>query len=320
MLKSLLTAAALVIALTAPGHAEYPEKPIRYLLHVSPGGATDIMARKMASGLEKVLGVSVVVENRAGGRGAAQLAELAAAAPDGYTIGAVTNTHLGSFNQTLKQYGVDSFDWVARLVTEPYLLAVRGESQIKSMRDLAKAATDAPGSVIMAGFVRGSGGHFAWEMIAQAMGLDSAAVRWVPYDSAGDAVTAVLGGHGEITIHHVDMVKDHVAAGSLRVIGVMADERLPQFPDVPTLREQGVEVDTSWQQFRGVIGPKGIPADVKAKLGAAMEEVLNSAEMKEYFEETSLVSAYLPPEGFTDFAKDQDALTKAWMAKLGLQQ
>lgn len=318
MFTRFLFALAVGLGLSGAAHAEYPDRPIRFILHVSPGGATDIMGRKLAQGLEKELGVPVVVENKAGGRGAAQLADLSSAKSDGYTIGAVTNTHIGAFNQTLKQYNIDSFDWIARLVTEPYLIAVRANSTIKSMKDLAAAANEKPGSVVIAGFVRGSGGHFAWEMMAKALGLDSKKVRWVPYDSAGDAVTALLGGHGEVTIHHVDLVKQHVGSGTMRVIGIMADERVSQFPDVPTLKEQGLEIDSAWQQFRGVIGPKNIPSDVKAKLAGAIEQILKTREMQTYFKETSLESAYLSAKDFAANAARQDELTKEWIKTLGL--
>lgn len=318
MVARLLFALLVSLSFSGTAYAEYPDHPIRFVLHVSPGGATDIMGRKIAQGLEKELGVPVIIENKAGGRGAAQLADLRSAKPDGYTIASVTNTHVGAFNQTLKQYSVEDFDWIARLVTEPYLVAVRSDSKIMSMNDLAKAATEKPGSVVIAGFVRGSGGHFAWEIMAKEMGLDSSKVKWVPYDSAGDAVTALLGGHGEVTIHHVDLVKSHVASGTMRVIGVMADERAAQFPEIQTLKQQGLNVDTAWQQFRGVMGPKNMPADVKEKLAGAINRVLKTPEMQAYFKETSLVDAYLPPAEFTSFAVRQDEITKHWMETLGL--
>ncbi|WP_162375664.1 tripartite tricarboxylate transporter substrate binding protein [Ancylobacter sp. TS-1] len=323
MLKTLFRTAliaAAIAAAPAAARADYPDKPIRYLLHVSPGGATDVMARKLAVAMEKILGVSIVVENKPGGRGAAQLAELSAAKPDGYTIGAVTSTHIGAFNQTLKQYTVDSFDWIARLVNEPYLIVVNQSSKITSMKDLVAAANANPGSVVMAGFVRGSGGHFAWEIMAKSADLDSRKVRWVPFDSVGDAVTAALGNHAEVAIAYVDLVKTHVDAGSLRVIGVMSDERVPQFPNVPTLKEQGFAADTSWQQMRGIIGPKGIPEPIKAKLADAVKQALLTPELKAYIEESALFPAFLPPADFTTNAALQDKLTKQWMETLGLKR
>lgn len=317
-IKQIALAATIASAPVSALAQQYPSEPVRYVLHVSPGGATDVMARRLSAELEKALGQPFVVENMPGGRGAAQLAELAAAKPDGYTLGSVTSTHIGAMNQTLKQYNVDSFDWIARLATEPYLVVVPADSPIKSMKDLVDQATAEPGSLIMAGFVRGSGGHFAWEIMAKAAGLPSENVRWVPYDSVGDAVTATLGKHAGAAIAYVDLVKGHVESGTLRVIGIMSQERVPQFPDVPTLKEQGYAADTSWQQMRGIIAPKGMPEDVKATLAAAVEAALQTPEMKTYYEESSLLNAFMGPADFTAQAKKEDATTKALMQELGL--
>ena len=299
---------------------DYPDRPVRYVLHVTPGGATDVMARRLSIELEKELGQPFVVENKAGGRGATQLADVAKSKPDGYTIASVTSTHIGAMNQTLKQYNVDSFDWVARLATEPYLVAVPADSDIQTMQDLVAKAKEAPGTLVMAGFVRGSGGHFAWELMAKSAGLDSKSVRWVPYDSVGDAVTATLGHHADATIAYVDLVKSHVQSGALRVIGIMAKERVPQLPDVPTLAEQGFDADTSWQQMRGIIGPKGIPDDVKQTLADAVSAALKAPEMTKYFEESSLLPAFLGPQDFTAYAAQEDKTTRDLMQQLGLTQ
>jgi tripartite-type tricarboxylate transporter receptor subunit TctC len=312
-----LIVSAIMPATSSWAQAAYPEQPIRYLLHVSPGGATDVMARKLAVGLEKILGKPIIVENKAGGRGAQQMVELTRSKPDGYTIGAVTSSHIGAFNQTLKQFNVDSVEWITDLVEEPYIFVVPKDSPIKSMKDMADAIRMKPGFVV-AGFVRGSGSHFAWEMYAKAAGLPKANINWVPYDSVGDAVTAVLGHHAQATIAYLDLVKDHVEAGNLRVIGVMTDRRMAQLPDVPTLHEQGFDVDTSWQQFRGIIGPKGMPDAIKAKLASAAAAVINTDDMKKYIDDASLEVDLKNPAEFTAYAKKQDQLTKEWMRTLGL--
>jgi tripartite-type tricarboxylate transporter receptor subunit TctC len=321
MVRSSLVASAVVATILATmagaARAEYPERQIRYLLHVSPGGATDVMARKLANAMEKLLGKPLIVENRAGGRGAAQLVELTGAKPDGHTIGAVTASQIGAFNQTLKQFNVDSIDWITGLVQEPYLFVVQAGSPIRGMQDLQKAIKEKPGFVV-SGFVRGSGSHFAWEMFAKAAGLPRQNVNWVPYDSVGDAVTAVLGRHGQVTIAYLDLIKDHIAAGNLRVIGTMTDKRLDQLPDVPTLREQGFDVDTTWQQFRGIIGPKGMPDAIKARLAAAAAEAMHGEDMQKYVKEASLVVDLMKPADFTAYAHKQDQITKEWIRTLGL--
>lgn len=319
LIRLLLAALAASTAAATPSGAQgtYPERPIRYVLHVSPGGATDVMARKLAIGLEKVLGKSIVVENKPGGRGATQMVEITNAKPDGYTIGAVTSSHIGSFNQTLKQFSIDSIDWIAGLVEEPFLFVVHKDNPIKDIKGLTEAIKAKPGFVV-SGFTRGSGSHFAWEIFAKAAGLPAANVNWVPYDSVAAAVTSVLGKHGQTTVAYLDLVKDHVTAGNIRVIGVMTEKRLPQLPDVPTLGEQGYKVDTTWQQFRGIIGPKGIPDAIKSRLADAVAQVMETPDLKKYTQEGSLVVNVMKPAEVTAYARRQDQTTKEWMKALNL--
>ncbi len=317
-LKALLVAmVATTIFAAAPAQAEYPDHPIRYILHVSPGGATDVMARKLGSELEKVMGQPFVIENRPGGRGASQMVELTRAAPDGYTIGAVTNSHLAAFNQTLKQYNVGSLTWIAKLVYEPFVFVVRSDSNIHDMQGLIKAIKDEPGKAVIAGFQKGSASHIAWEMLMQAAKLPSNSVNWVPYDSVRAGVVAVLGGHGLATVAYVGLVKDQVAAGTMRVIGVMADKRVEQLPDVKTLKEQGIDAPTSWTQWRGVVGPKNMPDDIKNKLAQAIEKVMRSDEMKTFVHNDSLVADVMGPAEFTKFVTEQDKITADWLKTLG---
>ena len=310
-----LTATLLIAA--APARAEYPDHPIRYVLHVSPGGATDVMARKLGTELQKVLGQPFVIENRPGGRGASQMVELTKAAPDGYTIGAVTNTHLAAFNQTLKQYNVGSLTWIAKLVYEPYVFVVRKDSPVQDMQGLLKTIKDQPGKTVIAGFVRGSGSHVAWEMLMQTAKLPSNSVNWVPYDSVRDGVVAVLGGHGLATVAYVGLVKDQVEAGNLRVIGVMADKRVEQLPEAKTLKEQGIDVPTGWTQWRGVVGPKNMPDDIKNKLAGAIQKVMASDEMKKFVHNDSLVADVQGSADFTKFVTEQNKITVDWLKQLG---
>lgn len=152
--------AALAASVTTPVLAQdYPVGDIRYILHVKPGGATDVMARRLADGLQKELGVNVIVENRDGGSGARQMAQLTRAAPDGQTIGSVTASHLGMLQQS-DSFNVNSVDWACNLVLDPYLLAVRSDSPINNLQDLVAAAKANPGSLSVAGFGEASGGRW----------------------------------------------------------------------------------------------------------------------------------------------------------------
>jgi tripartite-type tricarboxylate transporter receptor subunit TctC len=312
-----LAAAAAFTVLPLTAHAEYPDHPIRYVLHVSPGGATDVMARKLGVELQKVMGQPFVIENRPGGRGAAQMVELSHSKPDGYTIGSVTSSHLSAFHMTLKQYNVGSLTWIAKLVSEPYVFVVRKDNPIKDMKGLIEAIKAKSGKVVIAGFTRGSGSHIAWEMLMHAAKLPDKSVNWVPYDSVRGGVIAVLGGHGLATVAYVGLVEDQVAAGNLRVIGGMADTRVEPLPDVKTLKEQGIDVPTSWTQWRGVVGPKNMPEAVKNKLAAAIEKAMNDDEMKKFVRNDSLVYDVQGPAEFTKFVKEQDTITEDWLKRLG---
>ena len=316
VLLSLLAAGALFVAVPR-AQAAYPDHPIHYVLHVSPGGATDVMARKLGSVLQKDLKVPIVIENRPGGRGAAQMAELTHSKPDGYTIGSATSSHIAEFHQTLRQYNIKSVTWLARLVTDPYLFVVPADSKIMSMKDLAAAIKAQAGKMVVSGFVKGSGANIAWEMFMASAGLPSTDVNWVPYNSVGGGVTAILGGHGAATVAYYGLVKDQVAAGHLRIIGVIAPKRLPDLPNVPTVEEQGFKVPTFWNQWRGVIAPANMPPAIANKLAAAIKTALMSPDMQAYIKNDSLQLDYAGPAGFTAFIKQQDGVTLTWLKKLG---
>lgn len=310
----------MLLAVSPMTRAAYPDQPIRYVLHVSPGGATDVMAREISTVMQKETKVPVVVENRPGGRGAAEMAELTRAKPDGYTIGAATSTHLAEFHQTLRRYNIDSVDWIARLVTEPYIFVVPTTSKVFSMKDLAGEIKAHPGQLVVAGFVKGSGANIAWEMFMASAHLASSDVNWVPYNSVGGGVTAILGGHGSATVAYYGLVKDQVAAGHLRIIGVIATKRLASLPNVPTVEEQGFDVPATWSQWRGIIAPKGMPVAVQNEVAAAVHRALESPEMKQYIQNNALEYDYAGPAAFTSFVKAQDGITATWLKQLGFTQ
>lgn len=311
--------ATVLLCMGAPviGQAqEFPAGDLRYLLHVEPGGATDVMARRLAEQLQNQLGVNVIVENRSGGSGARQMAQLARADADGLTLGSVTASHLGMFEQS-GQFTSDSVEWACNLVLEPYLLAVRTDSGIDSLADLVETAKAAPGSISVAGFGQASGGHVAWLMFNEAAGMADGVVNWVPYDSVGDAVTATLGGHNNVAIGYIGLVKQHVEAGTMKVIGIMSDKRSEIMPDVPTYAEAGYTVDTRWQQFRGIIVPQDTPIEAQEALCGAVETALKTPELQKYITDSDLIEGYMPPAEFTEFVKAQEAATKTWLARLG---
>lgn len=315
-----LLAIFLVVLFASRANSQYPEEQIRYIVHVQPGGAADVLARKLAAGLRDELGQNIIVENRPGGRSARQMAVLTRADADGYTIGSVTASHIVAFNQFLARYDIDSIEWVARLVVDPYVIAVGAESPIKSLRDLVAFVQENPGELQVAGFYDGSGGHIAWEIFANVAGISRRDVRWIPYDSVNQAVTAVLGGHADVTVSYVGLVRGHVTTSRLRVLGIMADEPPELLPDIPTFRQAGFDVDTSWQQFRGLVAPKGMPADHKARLAAAVENVMAQTNFQQYLTDAQLNYGFMGPEQFEAFVQRQNVSAQDWLKELGLME
>lgn len=311
----ILAAAAAAIAFASPGLAnDWPGGELRYLLHVNPGGATDVMARRLADGLQQVLDVNVVVENRPGGSGARQMAQLSMAGTDGRTIGSVTASHLGMFASS-GEFTIDSAEWACGLVLDPYLLAVRAESPHQTLDDLVEAAKAEPGRLSIAGFGEGSGGQIAWMMFEEAAGLSDGQINWVPYNSVSDGVVAALGGHNDVVIAYIGLVRQHVAAGNMRVLGIMSDSRAEAMPEVPTYGEAGYDVNTNWQQFRGVIMPAGTPMEHREALCDAVEAVMETEEMRSYIAESELVPGFMRPDAFRAFVEAQNELTQSWMAR-----
>ena len=316
--KTLAVAAAVAASTTATvlWAEEYPLDQLDYILHVRPGGATDVLARKLATALEEELGATIVVENRNGGSGAKQMAVLTRKDGDGATFGSVTASHLGMFLRT-GNYTVEDVAFACRMIVDPYLLVVSGDSEIDNLADLAAAAKADPGALSIAGFGEGSGGQIGWKIIEQAAGLSEGDVKWIPYDSVRDGIVAALGGHNDIAIAYVGLTRQHVENGDLKVIGIMADDSPELMPTAVPFSDQGFDVDNNWQQFRGVIMPRDTPAELQTALCDAVERVMDSDDFQAFMQDSGLNYGFQGPEEFNVFIEAQDAATKTWFDRLG---
>ncbi|MED4600465.1 tripartite tricarboxylate transporter substrate binding protein [Paenibacillus validus] len=291
----------------------FPTKPITILVHTKAGGPTDAMARELAKSAEKFLGQQVLIENKPAGSGAEQLADLAKAKPDGYTLGALTPTQIGMWNSNLKkQFKLESFSYVAGVQIDPYVIVVHADSPYKTLNDLVEAMKQKKLNVGGYGSI-GSGHNIAWNIFAEKAGVKAS---WVAYESTGEAVTVLLGKHIDVANSNPGQVSEYVRSGKLRVLGVMAEKRLPEFPDVPTYKEAGYDVDTSWAQFRGIFAPAGVPEEVLLKINDAFAKAMATEEFKTYMKNAQMVDGTMDHSQFTEYVKKQDTLTKTWLEKL----
>lgn len=296
--------------------ANFPNQKITYVLHVSPGGATDVLARLIAKPMSKELGVPIIVQNRPGGGGAVEMNILTHSKPDGYTIGSVTASHIGRFHTTLTQYNVHSISWIARLVVDPFLIVVPENSPFHTLGDLVKYARAHPNQLSVGSYGGvGSASNIVWEMLADKEKITG---EWVPYKSVSSAVTAALGNHINAAIAYTDLVKEYVRAHKLRALGVLNKTRVSALPNVPTFAEAGYPIDSNWEQFRGIIAPPGMPADIKKVLADAALKAMKTKTLQNYMRKNDLVDGSMNSAEFTKYAEHRNQVTVMWLKKLNL--
>ena len=318
---SIIGAGLLALSIAGPASADgFPSEPIRYELHSSAGGSTDAMARLIAPIAAGFLGQKIVVENMNGGGGAKQMRYIThTAKPDGYTIGSTTGSLIGRMNTVLKgQFAVKDFQWVTGLLKDPFVFAVPPDSPAKNLKDFVKMITSHPGKYKIAGFAVGGAQWIAWNIFADGAGFKATDAVWVPYSSMGPAAVATVGHHADMTVNFVGRTLQHVRAGNLRYLAIMSDERSPSIPDVPTIHEAGYpKVDSTFVQFRGIVAPKGVPADRIAKINDAFIKTMKSERIVEWLKKTGKTPMDYGPEKFTKFAEHMNEVTAHYVKGLG---
>lgn len=274
----------------------YPSKPITLIVPWAPGGGTDVVARALAKPAGDYLGVQITVVNRPGGSGAVGLAEAMRAKPDGYTL-AVLPVELAFLNQTgLYPFGLDAFEPVILVNSDPAGLTVRANANWKNASDFIQYAKANPGKAA----IGHSGAGLLWHLAAVALEKATGAkFTLVPYDGAAPAIKALLGGEIEAVTVSVPEVASQVIPGNLKLLGVMDNQRFPMFPDVPTLKEQGFNVAIT--TFRGIGAPAGTPKEVVDKLHDAFKHALESDGYKELMSKLGFGIAYRNPEDYKVF-------------------
>jgi tripartite-type tricarboxylate transporter receptor subunit TctC len=278
-----------LLCLPSPGSvlADYPDRPITMIISFGPGGATDLSTRALSKALEKQLGQPIIVTNKPGGGTAVGISAIASAKADGYTIGTTLWTGPALLPHTMDvSFGVDSFDYIAIVGRYLFGVAVRSDSEIKTLKDLTDHAKANPGKVKYSVSGIATPPHLAMVSLGKATG-----VKWdvVPYKSGAEAATALLGGHVDFTSGNPLDVIPFIEAGKMRFLASMSDIRWKWLPDVPTVRELGYNFDMN--AFLGYGAPKGVPEAVMKKLSDAFSNAFNDPEFQQ-----NLEKAYVIPE------------------------
>lgn len=310
---ALLLASILMTGLLAQSKANFPKKPITVICPWSAGGGTDTILRSLSKEAEKTLGQTITVVNQTGGGGAVGHAAIMNARPDGYTVGMITFELNSLPPQGLIPFTFKDFDPIMRINTDGAALTVLKDAPFNSVKEFVEYAKAHPGEVTIGNSGPGSVWHIAAGLLAAKTGID---VKYVPYDGAAPAVTALVGGHITAVSVSVAEVQSQVKSGLLKIIGVMDTKRADIFPDVPTFKEQGYDVVmVTW---RGLALPKKVPANIRKIIIDAYKKGFDSQDFKDFSKKVGLGLAYLNDKEFSTFLADNAKSVEATMDKLGL--
>ena len=295
---SLASVAGLSVA--QPG--AWPSKPVRIVVPFTPGGTTDMVARLIGVELGKLLGQSVIVENKPGAGTVIGVDYVAKQPADGYTLVCVANSFTA--NKTLvKNLPYDTskdLQPVALMGLSEHVLATHPSSGIKTLVDLKKAALAKPGSLTYASFGNGTLAHLSGALLCQMMGID---MIHVPYKGQGPALTDLLGGQVSVMFGNWSEFRGHIESGKLQALGMATKQRSRFAPNVPTLAEQGVALESnSWQ---GLLAPAGTPDAVVQRLNAEVNKALASPNVIKVFNESGVVSQAGSVAQFTSFVNSE---------------
>ncbi len=300
--------AATSAALTTPGivraNTGFPDQPIRLIVPWSAGGATDMVLRVIGEAVAKNLGQPVITDNRPGASGTMGASYLAGQArPDGYTLSQMPTTVLRMpyMSNSVSFDPLKDFTWVSQLTGYTFGIAVRADSPFKKLQDLFDWAKANPGKLTYGTSGVGTSIHLTMEQIALDRGLD---LLHVPFRGVADDMVALMGGSVMASADSSGWAP-LVADGKLRLLCVWTAERLKQFPDVPTLRECGIDMVVT--SAFGVAGPKDMDPAVVNKLDTAFEVALKDPSVLAIFERLDQVPAYLNNAAYT--AAVQHAIT-----------
>ena len=292
--------------------AQFPDKPITVVVPYPPGGGADISARLLAPAIERHLGgnARIVVTNRAGAAGEVGFNIIAEAPPDGYTIGVITTPNIITIPlQRKARVTWESYDLLGNVVDDPGTFVVPNESPIKSWADLIAAAKANPGSISVGTTGVGSYSNIAILSLQKATGLS---FNQVPFPGTAGIRSALSGQHINVGALAAGEVRAFIDSGSpFRVIAQMTATRNPLFPEVPTLKELGYDVQAS--SARALAAPRGLPADVRTKLVSAIGKAVNDPEFLSKAAVAYAPVRYMPPEQFGAFLKGLDTYyQKVW--------
>lgn len=315
MIRKLLAGLAIAAATLAPGlmqnaHAsEYPERPITVIVPFGAGGEADIVGRLLATEMSKILGQNVAVQNIVGASGLNGMNAVATAKPDGYTLGFCPSAPLAIHPHMRRlPCSLDSFTIIGRAVNAPYYIVTPKSAPWNTTAELVKAVNEAPSKFFWASAGAGSVPFLAELAFFKQYGMPSQ--NHVPFNGDADAFQALAGDRAQLYATTAGTIKNF----EVKPLVLLSNERDKAFPDCPTAKEEGKELVIS--QWTCLFAPKNIPADVVAKLSAAMKQACESQHFAEALDKLGLAPGYLNTADTLAFIQKESDRNKALLMSL----
>jgi tripartite-type tricarboxylate transporter receptor subunit TctC len=315
----MMTTAVLGISAGA-AFAEYPEKAITLIVPWAAGGGTDAVARVLAGGMEKELGVSVNVVNKPGGGSVIGHSEMLTTKPDGYTLGFATAELATFYWAGQSQYKATDFNPIALVNFDSGAFHVSTAGEWKDVKGALEDIKSKPnGTFTVTGTATGAAYHLAFAGFLKANGVDPLAVTLVPSQGAAPGFQELAAGGANVVLSSLPEGMSMMQAGKTKPLAVFAEKRIAAFPDVPTAQE-ATGVAFNGGTWRGVVGPQKMPDDVKKKLSDAVVKVANSEEFTKFMNEKGFGMRVLDSDGFGGFLTEQYTQVGSIMNDLGIAQ
>jgi putative tricarboxylic transport membrane protein len=312
--RRLVALALLAVCLPASPAVAFPDKPLELTVLFGAGSAADLLARKLAELAGQDLGQPVAVVNRTGAGGALGYTHVKGQSPDGYALVWNSNSVSTAYHAGNMKFDHTAFAGVAALTSEPVSLAVKADAPWKDVRDLLAHAKAHPGQVRLGNSGRGSFTHLVAVALENRAGVK---LTHVPFGREL-AITTVLGDKIEASVQLPAEIMTQVTGRQVRVLAVTGDQRLPSLPEVPTLKESGV--DLTMTLWRGVAAPRGTPEAVIARLERAFTQAAQSAAFREFAARMGAVIEVRGARDFDAFVARDDRDIATLMEQIGLKK
>jgi putative tricarboxylic transport membrane protein len=294
-------------------HAQYPHKTVTLVTHSSPGGGSDVFLRTLAKHLGPKMGVNFAVENVSGGSGARAVSRVAQAPADGSVLYATTPTYIQTSLLSKPSHGYDSLMPVVNVFFDPEVLYARAESPHKTLADAIAHAKANPGKGRWGAANPASLERIAMERLNR---LTQARAVIVSHEGGGDLMIGVLNGTYDLGIGEIQETRAQLEAKKVRLLGVLSASRLPELPDVPTAKEQGLDLVVT--KFRGLAGPKNLPAGILKAWADGIQGVLADPAYRREYTRDSLAPAFMAADEAGTFTRKFAGELAASLRELGL--